>query len=431
MHLAHLPALKAPTLLHSPMQHRIGIHSLEHRMKLLKICLTSLVSSVAAIPSANASVPYNRDQRSLIVTHVGTGAGGADESRLQTVTLGMTTIGFGSQISAGNSIADDVTFTIPTHIDTLSFYAYQTGSTTTPTFTDLRIRIWDAPPNQGGAVVFGDFVTNRFGAAAFGTVYRVTEPTPGNSTRPIMTVTSTDLNWDLNPGTYWIEVSFGGSLASGPWAVPITIAGQAGETGANGLQCIFDAGSGTCAWNNALDGGTGTPHQGFPISITGTQADNANLFVSIDDQRTIIDQNTVTTHDILVANPGPSEVIGARLQTSSSNYTALNWTCTPTAGVGTCPSATGTGELDVLLDLPVGAGLRFTADALSAATTGVTASRSASIATNLAVIETDHADNTASDNNDIVADAVFDNGFEDTLGVTSILLRDILGLDHR
>lgn len=378
--------------------------------------------------TAYASVPYNRDQRSLIVTHAAGGAGGADESRLQTSTLGMSTIGFGSQISVGNSIADDVTFTLPTHIDTLSFYAYQTGSTTTPTFTDLRVQIWNAPPNLGGTVVFGDLTTNRLGNASFGNVYRVTETTIGNTSRPIMTITSSDLNWDLNPGTYWIQFSLGGSLASGPWAVPISILGQSGETGANGLQCVWNATTGVCDWNNAADGGTGTPRQGFPISIVGTQADSANLFVSIDDQRSAIVQNTITTHEILIANPGPSDVIGARLQTTSSNYTATNWTCTPTTFVGTCPVSSGSGEIDLLIDLPAGAGFRFMADALSAASAGVTASRSATIASNLSVIETDSTDNADSDSNDIQADALFGNGFEDSIGVTSATLREILGL---
>ena len=398
-------------------------------MKQVTICLAALVACAVASPSAHASVPYNRDQRSLIVTHVGTGAGGADESRLQTTTFGMTTIGFGAQISAGNSIADDVTFTVPTHIDTLTFYSYQTGSTTTPTYTDLRIQIWSGAPNQGGAVVLGDLVTNRFGSAAFSNVYRVTETTPGNSQRPIMAVTSVDLDWDLNPGTYWIQVSLGGSLASGPWAVPISILGQAGESGANGLQCVAPVAGDPCVWNNAMDGGTNTPPQGFPISIVGTQAETANLFVSVDDQRNVVVQNTVTAHDILIANPGPNAVLGARLQTTSSNYTALDWTCTPTAAVGTCPTASGTGELDLLIDLPVGAGFRFTAEALAGATAGVEASRSATIETNLVVIEVDSSDNQSTDSNNIVTDAVFENGFEDTSGVTTAALRDILGLD--
>lgn len=398
-------------------------------MKQVSFCLAALVACVISSPSANAGVPYNRDQRSLIVTHTGTGAGGADESRLQTTTFGMGTIGFGAQIVNGNSVADDVTFTLPTHIDTLTFYSYQTGSTTTPTYTDLRIQIWNAAPNQGGAVILGDFVTNRLASAAFSGVYRVTETTVGNSQRPIMAVTSADLDWDLNPGTYWIQVSFAGSLGSGPWAVPITILGQAGEPGANGLQCVAPTFGEPCIWNNAVDGGTNTPAQGFPISIVGTQADNANLFVSIDDQRSVVVQNTITSHDILIANPGPSDVVGARLQTSSSNYTALDWTCTVTSVVGTCPTSTGSGELDLLIDLPVGAGFRFTAEALSAATSGAAASRSATIATNLVVLETDSSDNASTDINDIVTDAVFDNGFEDTAGVTNATLRAILGLD--
>ena len=63
----------------------------------------------------------------------GTGAGGADESVLQT-SLGMNNYGFGNQVSAGNRLADDFTLTTRARIKKIKFYAYQTGSTTTSTY---------------------------------------------------------------------------------------------------------------------------------------------------------------------------------------------------------------------------------------------------------------------------------------------------------
>ena len=50
---------------------------------------------------------------------------------------GWPTYGFGHQLSAGNRIADDFTISGRANwtIETITFFAYQTGSTTTSTIT--------------------------------------------------------------------------------------------------------------------------------------------------------------------------------------------------------------------------------------------------------------------------------------------------------
>jgi hypothetical protein len=212
-------------------------------------------------PQNPASVLYNNGP---LVNSPGTGSGGADESVLQTTSLGMSTIGFGHQIANTNSVADD--FTVPAsgwHVDTLEFFAYQTGSTTTSTINDVRYRIWNGAPNGGGSIIYGDLTTNRLASSSFANIYRVTETTLGNTQRPVMRNVVAG-NFDLPAGTYWIEWTTGGTLASGPWAPAITINGQA-STG-NGLQNLAGV------WGNANDGGTGTPQQGFPFIINGTAA---------------------------------------------------------------------------------------------------------------------------------------------------------------
>jgi hypothetical protein len=77
-----------------------------------------------------------------IVNSPGTGSGGADESILQ-FNLGMGTYGFGMQQSAGNSVADDFTVTGNWNIESFEFFGYQTGSSTTSTFTGVFYRIWN------------------------------------------------------------------------------------------------------------------------------------------------------------------------------------------------------------------------------------------------------------------------------------------------
>ncbi len=202
-----------------------------------------------------------------IFNNAGGGSGGANASVLYTTTYAMGTIGFGHQATAFNRVADD--FVVPNchwRIDSIVFFSYQTGSTTTSTMTGVNFRIWDSIPDaSGSAVVFGDTTTNRMTRSVWSGAYRTTETTITNTTRPIMRNVCALNNVVLSTGTFWLDWSATGSLGSGPWAPPRTPINVA-VTG-NGRQRIGNT------WNNALDGGTGTPAQGFPFLIYGTILD--------------------------------------------------------------------------------------------------------------------------------------------------------------
>ena len=194
-----------------------------------------------------------------LVTHPGGGAGGADVSAVQNA-LGMTTNGFGNQFSAGYSLADDFTVTDAAgwQIDDITFFGYQTGSPTTSTITGLYVQIWDGPPNAGGAVVWGDLTTNRLLTTGWSNIYRAADGTLTATNRPVMDSVAT-IGTTLAQGTYWLQWSADGSLASGPWAPPITILGQ--TTTGNALQY-------TTAWAAIADVSSLTP-QGLPFIING------------------------------------------------------------------------------------------------------------------------------------------------------------------
>jgi hypothetical protein len=200
-----------------------------------------------------------------LVNSAGTGAGGADESVLQTNSLGMTILGFGHQASNGNRVADDFTVSHAGgwDISTITFYAYQTGSSTTSTMTGANLRIWDGDPSVGGStVIWGDTSTNVMTSTTWTNIYRVMETNMGATNRPIMMVV-VEVNQQLPAGTYWLDWQVDGSLSSGPWAPPVTINGQA-VTG-NGLQSLDDG----ATFAAVLDTGTGTPQQGFPFLVEG------------------------------------------------------------------------------------------------------------------------------------------------------------------
>jgi hypothetical protein len=227
--------------------------------KLYTISLTALAILFGG--AANSQILYDNGP---IANSFGTGAGGADESVLYTTTFGMGTIGFGHQAVSFNRVADDfVNTNCLWQIDSIVFFGYQTGSTTTSTFTGVNFRIWDSIPDApGSSIVFGDTTTNRMTRTAWSGVYRITETTTGNSQRPIMRNVCATPGLTLQAGTFWLDWSSSGSLGSGPWAQPRVPLNTA-ITG-NGRQRIGST------WNNLVDGGTNTPAQGLPFIIYGT-----------------------------------------------------------------------------------------------------------------------------------------------------------------
>jgi hypothetical protein len=210
---------------------------------------------------------YNRDEvlydNGPFVTHPGAGPGGADRCELQNITLGMTTLGSNVSISANYRIADD--FTVPAsgwNIETFKFYGYQTNSTTTSTFDAVNLKIWDGDPADAGSnVVWGDGVTNLFLSSSWTNCYRDQENLVGNTARPIMEIVADVSGIFLPEGTYWVDYQLGGTLASGPWAPPITILGQ--TTTGNAMHFT------PSGWIEWLMGGALTP-QGALFGITGT-----------------------------------------------------------------------------------------------------------------------------------------------------------------
>jgi subtilisin-like proprotein convertase family protein len=204
-----------------------------------------------------------------LVTHPGGGAGGADASRLQNSSLGMTVNGFTASTATVFRISDDFAVPGPSGWDvaTITFFGYQTGSTTTCTFNDARVQIWDGPPNAGGSIIYGDLTTNRFASCAFSNIYRDTETTVGNNQRPIMAVTAT-IGTSLPPGDYWVDFQLGGTLASGPFIPPLTVLTQTSgctpPASCNGLQWNGSA------WVALDDGLAGTQPQDVRFIVDGT-----------------------------------------------------------------------------------------------------------------------------------------------------------------
>jgi hypothetical protein len=208
------------------------------------------------------------------VTHPGGGPGGSDYSMLESPDINF---GFGNQQTIPNYVGDDFSVTGTWTIDSLVFFGYQTGSSTTSTFTGLFVEIWDGEPGvAGSSVIWGDMTTSILSDSYFSNCYRGSDLS--NTTRPIMRIVAYITGLSLPAGDYWIAWSATGSLSSGPWVPPITIPGQF-NTG-NAIQYTATAG----AWAPILDG---TNPKGLPFLIYGTSptlAPPTNLAATVDGQ---------------------------------------------------------------------------------------------------------------------------------------------------
>lgn len=180
-----------------------------------------------------------------------------NDSKLQT---GDTVFGFGHAISAGIRVADD--FRVPQgqcwDIQAVTFFAYQTGATT-PTINNVNFRIWNQVPNVGNVgIIYGDTSTNVLAAAVLSGIRRTNSTANCAGDRLVMADRCL-ASVQLNAGQYWIDWQSGGTLASGPWAPPITLPGG-GVTG-DGLQFIAASG-----WLGILNG---TSAAGLPFILEG------------------------------------------------------------------------------------------------------------------------------------------------------------------
>jgi hypothetical protein len=169
--------------------------------------------------------------------------------------------------------------------------------------------------------------------------------------------------------------------------------------------------------NTALVGAPGfytSPPYGNPDEGAAYVYGGVDLAVALTDFVTQVSPGGLVEYRIDVGNIGPLAVIGSRLQApATAGLSEVLWACTPLQPA-VCPTAAGSGGIDQLLDLPVNGGLRYVLSAQVDATVGngSTITQTASIDAPAGSIESQVADNMASDVDTVVVDAVFANGFE-------------------
>ncbi len=218
------------------------------------------VLSLAFAVSAHAALLWDNGS---LVNQPGAGAGGANVSA---IAAGENTYGWGMQSAQGNRVADDFTIGVGQTwmLSSAEVFGYQTGSTTTSTFSALSLRIWQgAPGASGSSIIWDSSSVEQLLTTSFTGIYRTTATDLTNTARPIMSLQSGLGGTVLGAGTYWLDWSAAGSLSSGPWCPPVP-PGNAG----NALQQT------STGWVAALDSFSG--HQpDFAFRIHGTDLGGA------------------------------------------------------------------------------------------------------------------------------------------------------------
>ncbi len=177
-----------------------------------------------------------------------------------------------------------------------NFYAYQTGSTTTSTFTGAFVTLYSGPPMEFcAALLAGDFVTDVRTASTFTGIYRSAQVGPNalSCMRPIMRITATlPAPLALPSGNYWVAWGLTGALPSGPFVPSLTYATLpplpgVGEQFASGVWTkLYDTGQGAACPVPAPGYSVALPFQVLGTVSAGNPcaADvNGDLAVNVDD----------------------------------------------------------------------------------------------------------------------------------------------------
>jgi uncharacterized delta-60 repeat protein/uncharacterized repeat protein (TIGR01451 family) len=195
-------------------------------------------------------------------------------------------------------------------------------------------------------------------------------------------------------------------------------AGSVSISNAGALNYLLTGIGGTAAMGvRARDNG-GTAIAGVDISAMQSfsiQVErSADLQIAKTDHRGTVSPGQVTTYAIVVANAGPNAVAAAPLlDTLPAALINGSWSCVAALSNTPCPvPASGSGNLNTLVDLPSSAFLRFDVSATVNAGIGDSIINTATIAMPSGTTELDAASNTATDQNSVVPDAIFADGFE-------------------
>ena len=162
-----------------------------------------------------------------------------------------------------------------------------------------------------------------------------------------------------------------------------------------------------------------------PVAFTISVGSGADLQISKSNGATTFMPGESVLYDIYVANAGPSDVTGARVQDAiPAELVGAVWTCTVILRA-TCPTAAGVDSIDALVDLRSGGVLRFSLLATVAPTTiDRMLINTATVTPPTGMAELSPSDNSDTDSDRILIDGLFQDGFEDSTNRITVPFND-------
>jgi uncharacterized repeat protein (TIGR01451 family) len=138
--------------------------------------------------------------------------------------------------------------------------------------------------------------------------------------------------------------------------------------------------------------------------IPGASGSSTDLSITKTNDTDFVNGGDAIGYVIIVTNPGPAAVIGARVEDAigaGTDFSSADWSCTPQGG-SACPSLdSGDGALDVLVDLPALSSVRIDFDAVPSQGPETPVSNTASVTPPAGITDPDLDNNIASDGPDM------------------------------
>ena len=252
---------------------------------------------------------------------------------------------------------------------------------------------------------------------------------PGENT--VYTIVASNSGPD--PSLATVAVDFPAACASVAWTC--TAAGG-GSCGASGSGDIADSAvlpvsatatyTATCSIDAAATGTLTSAAMifregGDPVGSNNDDGDSdtltpvVSLSVTKSDGRATLLPTDNTVYAIDTRNTGPSDASSAQIiDLPGPAFSNISWMCVPAQSTASCPIPdTGTGGMNLFVDLAAGTMLHFELMADTSAAVDDIVSNTVSIVS-INETENDTNDNTASDDNLVISLEIFADGFEQT-----------------
>jgi uncharacterized repeat protein (TIGR01451 family) len=363
-----------------------------------------LVAPPPATPNCGSPVQVTSTTQN--VTIAGTSSGGSEffDPGPDTGGPGYTRL---TAAVSGGTVVNSVTFNSPTSV-TLNITVTSNGP------KNVTIT------NPDGQSVVG---TGCISVVAFPVDLSITK-TDGQASAPAGSpVTYTITAGNAGPGTVTgaaVVDNFPASLTGVAWTCVASAGSSCGAASGSGninqLVNLLVGGTATYTATGTLNvNATGTLSNTATVSPTGGYTDPnmannsatdsdaiipaANLSITKSDGLSVVSSGQPVSYTIVATNAGPNPATGATVSDNvPGTLTGAAWTCAG-AGGGTC-MASGSGNINDTVNLPIGATVTYT---LSATVAGGAASVSntASITAPAGVTDPNPADNTATDTDSV------------------------------